>query len=77
MYIPFFWQASKDEDEDDDEYEYIEEGPPEIIFKGNEIILRKNKVRVPKKTVAQVDVNEVFDYFLGEHTILECILIFV
>lgn len=73
MYISIFWQAGRDgecgEDEDG-EYEYIEEGPPEIIFKGNEIILRKNKVKVPKRSVAQVDVNEVFDYYLGELTIL-------
>lgn len=32
----------------DDEWEYVEEGPAEIIFKGNEIIFRKKKVRVPK-----------------------------
>ncbi|KAL0797609.1 hypothetical protein Bca101_052783 [Brassica carinata] len=54
-------EASRDDEcgeDEDGEYEYVEEGPPEIIFKGNEIILRKNKVRVPKKTVAQVDVNE-------------------
>ncbi|KAG2243180.1 hypothetical protein Bca52824_094976 [Brassica carinata] len=57
-------EASRDDEcgeDEDGEYEYVEEGPPEIIFKGNEIILRKNKVRVPKKTVAQVDVNEIAD----------------
>ncbi|KAF8108059.1 hypothetical protein N665_0115s0068 [Sinapis alba] len=48
-------------EDEDGEYEYIEEGPPEIIFKGNEIILRKNKVKVPKRSVAQVDVNEIAD----------------
>ncbi|KAF2620511.1 hypothetical protein F2Q68_00040591 [Brassica cretica] len=44
-------ESRKDEDdecggEEDGEYEYMEEGPPEIIFKGNEIILRKNKVKI-------------------------------
>ncbi|CAF2259914.1 unnamed protein product [Brassica napus] len=55
-------EASRDgECGEDGEYEYIEEGPPEIIFKGNEIILRKNKVRVPKKSVPQVEGNEIAD----------------
>ncbi|AEE28565.1 Zinc finger CCCH domain-containing protein 5 [Arabidopsis thaliana] len=45
-------------EDEDGEYEYIEEGPPEIIFQGNEIILKKNKVRVPKKSVVQVDGHE-------------------
>ncbi|CAA7020712.1 unnamed protein product [Microthlaspi erraticum] len=48
-------------EDEDGEYEYIEEGPPEIIFQGNEIILRKNKVRVPKKSIVQVDKNEIDD----------------
>ncbi|XP_010475893.1 PREDICTED: zinc finger CCCH domain-containing protein 5-like [Camelina sativa] len=48
-------------EDEDGEYEYIEEGPPEIIFQGNEIILRKNKVRVPKKPVVQVDGNQISD----------------
>ncbi|KFK43317.1 hypothetical protein AALP_AA1G109200 [Arabis alpina] len=48
-------------EDQDGEYEYIEEGPPEIIFQGNEIILRKNKVRVLKKLVAQVDGNKIVD----------------
>ncbi|KAF7802169.1 zinc finger CCCH domain-containing protein 5-like isoform X1 [Senna tora] len=34
---------------DDDEWEYVEEGPAEIIWQGNEIILKKKKVRIPKK----------------------------
>lgn len=66
--VCFFWQASGNDEcgeDEDGEYEYIEEGPPEIIFQGNEIILRKNKVRVPKKSVVQVDGNEVFNYHLG------------
>lgn len=38
---------------DDDEWEYVEEGPPEIIWQGNEIIVKKNKVRVKKKDTGQ------------------------
>lgn len=34
---------------DDDGWEYVEEGPPEIIWQGNEIIVKKKKVRVKKK----------------------------
>ncbi|KAF3439319.1 hypothetical protein FNV43_RR17596 [Rhamnella rubrinervis] len=34
---------------EDDEWEYVEEGPAEIIWQGNEIIMKKKKVRVPKK----------------------------
>ncbi|CAI9101506.1 OLC1v1038845C1 [Oldenlandia corymbosa var. corymbosa] len=34
---------------EDGEWEYVEEGPPEIIWQGNEIIIKKNKVRVKKK----------------------------
>lgn len=35
--------------DEDDEWEYVEEGPAEIIWQGNEIIVKKKKVRVPKK----------------------------
>ncbi|XP_021998950.1 zinc finger CCCH domain-containing protein 5 [Helianthus annuus] len=38
---------------EDDEWEYVEEGPPEIIWQGNEIIVKKNKVRVKKKDANQ------------------------
>uniref|UniRef100_A0A803NBK2 Zinc finger CCCH domain-containing protein 5 n=1 Tax=Chenopodium quinoa TaxID=63459 RepID=A0A803NBK2_CHEQI len=34
---------------EDDDWEYIEEGPAEIIWIGNEIIVKKKKIRVPKK----------------------------
>lgn len=36
---------------EDDDWEYIEEGPAEIIWKGNEIIVKKKKIRVPKKSL--------------------------
>ncbi|XP_074275068.1 uncharacterized protein LOC141599074 [Silene latifolia] len=32
-----------------EDWEYVEEGPAEIIWKGNEIIVKKKKVKVPKK----------------------------
>ncbi|MED6106135.1 hypothetical protein PIB30_002027 [Stylosanthes scabra] len=38
--------VSNNDDDDDDQWEYVEEGPPEIIWQGNEIILKRNKVRV-------------------------------
>ncbi|XP_073065889.1 uncharacterized protein [Primulina eburnea] len=34
---------------DEGEYEYVEEGTPEIIWQGNEIIVKKKKIRVKKK----------------------------
>lgn len=39
------------ENDDGEDWEYIEEGPAEIIWQGNEIIVKKKKVRVPKKDV--------------------------
>lgn len=36
---------------EDDDWEYVEEGPAEIIWKGNEIIVKKKKIRVPKKSL--------------------------
>lgn len=45
-------QAEKnqeDEPNEDDDWEYVEEGPPEIIWQGNEIIVKKNRVKVKKK----------------------------
>lgn len=58
--------------EDDDEWEYIEEGPPEIIWQGNEIIVKKNKVKVKKKEANQSIQKEVhkliaFSVFLTAH----------
>ncbi|KAA8536620.1 hypothetical protein F0562_029098 [Nyssa sinensis] len=36
---------------EDEDWEYVEEGPPEIIWQGNEIIVKKKRVRVKKKDV--------------------------
>ncbi|KAL8545308.1 hypothetical protein ACS0TY_005474 [Phlomoides rotata] len=43
---------------DEDGWEYVEEGPPEIIWQGNEIIVKKKKVRVKKKDADQQFVKE-------------------
>lgn len=45
--------------DEDDEWEYVEEGPAEIIWQGNEIIVKKKKVRVPKKDVGRPRIREV------------------
>ncbi|GAY61961.1 hypothetical protein CUMW_214080, partial [Citrus unshiu] len=43
------WRRKENECDEDDDWEYVEEGPAEIIWQGNEIIIRKKKVKVPKK----------------------------
>lgn len=57
------WQSEKENDrnEDDggDDWEYVEEGPAEIIWQGNEITVRKKKVRVPKKNADRQSRKEV------------------
>lgn len=47
------------QEESDDDWEYVEEGPAEIIWQGNEIIVRKKKVRVPKGEANQKSKEEV------------------
>ncbi|XP_050209873.1 zinc finger CCCH domain-containing protein 5 isoform X2 [Mercurialis annua] len=44
-----FQVEKENECNDEDEWEYVEEGPAEIIWQGNEIIFKKKKVKVPKK----------------------------
>ncbi|KAI3755056.1 hypothetical protein L1987_54849 [Smallanthus sonchifolius] len=46
-------EGAEEGSNEDDEWEYVEEGPPEIIWQGNEIIVKKNKVRVKKKDTNQ------------------------
>lgn len=41
--------ALENEPDGDGEWEYVEDGPPEIIWQGNEIIVKRNKVKVKKK----------------------------
>ncbi|XP_040364729.1 transmembrane emp24 domain-containing protein p24beta3-like isoform X1 [Rosa chinensis] len=36
-------------DDGDDDWEYVEEGPAEIIWKENEVIVKKKRVKVPKR----------------------------
>ncbi|XP_065624960.1 zinc finger CCCH domain-containing protein 16 [Quercus suber] len=47
-------QQAENENEliEDDDWEYVE-GPAEIIWKGNEIIVKKKRVKVPKKDAHQ------------------------
>ncbi|KAF6141494.1 hypothetical protein GIB67_000875 [Kingdonia uniflora] len=44
---------------EDDEWDYVEEGPAEIIWQGNEIIVKKNRVRVPKRIDQQPSNEDV------------------
>ncbi|XP_019704241.1 uncharacterized protein [Elaeis guineensis] len=47
-----------DELEEGDEWEYVEEGPAEIIWQGNEIIVKKKRVRVAKKSADRQPMKE-------------------
>ncbi|WVZ75007.1 hypothetical protein U9M48_023112 [Paspalum notatum var. saurae] len=46
------------ESEQDGEWEYVEDGPAEIIWKGNEIIVKKKKVKVPKGSKEKLPIQE-------------------
>lgn len=50
--------GSQQSDEDGD-WEYVEEGPAEIIWRGNEIIVKKKRVKVPKKGIKLQSLKEV------------------
>lgn len=43
---------------DDDGWEYVEVGPPEITWQGNEIILKKKKIRMKKEDTDQQIIEE-------------------
>lgn len=47
--------------DEDDDWEYIEEGPAEIIWKGNEIIVKKKTVRVRKKSLDPQNIKQESD----------------
>ncbi|XP_057809213.1 zinc finger CCCH domain-containing protein 5 isoform X2 [Salvia miltiorrhiza] len=47
-------QVGHENEVDDDGWEYVEEGPSEIIWQGNEIIVKKKKIRVKKKDDQQI-----------------------
>lgn len=51
--------ALEDESDGDDKWEYVEDGPPEIIWQGNEIIVKRNKVKVKRKDPDPVILKEV------------------
>jgi hypothetical protein len=51
------------ESEEDGEWEYIEDGPAEIIWQGNEIIVKKKKVKVPKGVKEKPPIQEVMVLF--------------
>lgn len=53
--------GKENECDEDDDWEYIEEGPAEIIWQENEIIVRKKKVRVPKKIADRQGTKEDVD----------------
>lgn len=58
------WQVeTEDESKEGDEWEFVEEGPAEIIWQGNEIIVKKKKVRVAKKDVDRQSNREVLLYY--------------
>lgn len=48
-----------------DDWEYVEEGPAEIIWKGNEIIVKKKRVKVPKRLDQEVSPLLVSHYPLS------------
>ncbi|KAJ3696751.1 hypothetical protein LUZ61_000456 [Rhynchospora tenuis] len=48
-------------EEDDGEWEYIESGPAEIIWKGNEIIVKKKTIKVPKSNAQKEPKREEAD----------------
>ncbi|KAF5448092.1 hypothetical protein F2P56_028657 [Juglans regia] len=52
---------NENEFNEDDDWEYVEEGPAEIIWQGNEIIVKKKRVRVPKKDANQQSRQENAD----------------
>ncbi|KAL6180669.1 hypothetical protein ACLB2K_047329 [Fragaria x ananassa] len=50
------------EDGDDDDWECVEEGPAEIIYKGNEITIKNKRVKVPKRNRVQQSIKEDKDH---------------
>ncbi|XP_072951116.1 uncharacterized protein [Typha angustifolia] len=44
--------------EDGEEWDYVEEGPAEIIWQGNEIIVKKKMVKIPKRGVDRKPIKE-------------------
>ncbi|KAJ6928199.1 hypothetical protein NC651_012029 [Populus alba x Populus x berolinensis] len=57
----FSYDGKENVGDEDDDWEYKEEGPAEIIWQENEIIVRKKKVRVPKKIADRQGTKEDVD----------------
>ncbi|XP_058083818.1 zinc finger CCCH domain-containing protein 5 isoform X2 [Magnolia sinica] len=54
-------KEQEDELVEDDDWEYIDEGPAEIIWQGNEIIVKKKRVKVPSRSASQQKCKEDSD----------------
>ncbi|PQQ07362.1 zinc finger CCCH domain-containing protein 5 [Prunus yedoensis var. nudiflora] len=53
-YLQYVWQVENENDSNEvDDWDYIEEGPAEIIWQGNEIIVKKKRIKVPKRNTDQ------------------------
>ena len=72
------WQVEKEtECDEDDDWEYVEVGPAEIIWQGNEIIIKKKKERIPKKDANQLTGKEVpYIYHQLGYGLMVCFLFF-
>lgn len=54
------WQVEQEKElEEEDDWEYVDEGPAEIIWQGNEITVKKKRVKVSKKTEKEVLLSTV------------------
>lgn len=59
-YLQYEWQVENENDSNEvDDWDYIEEGPAEIIWQGNEIIVKKKRIKVPKRNTEQQSRKEV------------------
>lgn len=61
-------------DGDDGEWEYVEAGPAEIIWKGNEITVKKKTIKVPKANAQKGPKKEVQFFTTYVHFSCYCFL---
>lgn len=60
LLLEYVWQVENENDGNEvDDWDYIEEGPAEIIWQGNEIIVKKKRIKVPKRNTEQQSRKEV------------------
>lgn len=57
VFLQYVWQIENANEDGD--WEYVEEGPAEIIWQRNEIIVKKKRVKVPKRNKDQQTRKEV------------------